>query len=118
MGSRIDGLKAKAYGLSEDDMDLVVALCAGENDDIVALGGKLDWSPKKNWVEEEGGLPPGIESMAVHMMEESGLSREHAIAASVERAKKLAAEGKPRWVKEVAQWEKMKANRKAKKAAK
>lgn len=117
MGSRITGLKALKYGLPEDDMDLIVALCAGESDDIVALG-KLDWSPKKNWVEEEGGLPPGLESMAIHMMEKSGLSREHAIAASVERMKVLAAKGEARWVKELAQWEKMKANRKAKKAVK
>lgn len=108
MGEATDRLVALSYdGLTDDDADL-----------ILSLAGKLDWSPKKNWVEEEGGLPPGIESMAIHMMKESGLSRSHAIAASVTRAKVLAAKGQARWVKEVAQWESMKMKRKAKKAAK
>jgi hypothetical protein len=74
----------------------------------------LDWSPKANWVEKAGGLPPGIESMAIHIMESSGLSREQAIPAAVNRAKKLAAQGKPRWIKEVAQWEALKAKSHAK----
>lgn len=83
---------------------------------VVALAkGKLDWSPKSNWVEKAGGLPPGIESMAIHIMKESGLTREQAIPAAVNRAKALAAKGQARWVKEVAQWEKMKASTKGKK---
>jgi hypothetical protein len=103
-----------------EDRALAVDIAEAEKPSpIVALAkGKLDWSPKKNWVEEEGGLPKGIESMAVHMMSESGLTREHAIAASVQRAKVLAAKGEARWIKEVAQWEKMKSNRHAKSAAK
>lgn len=80
--------------------------------------GKLDWSPKKNWVENAGGLPKDIESLAIHMMENSGLTREHAIPAAVVRAKQLAAKGDPRWVKAVAQWEALKGKNKAKSAGK
>lgn len=84
---------------------------------LVALAkGKLDWSPKKNWVEDAGGLPPFIEDMAVHMMENSGLTREHAIPASVTRTKALAAKGNKRAIEALAQWEKMKAGTKGKKA--
>lgn len=88
------------------------------SDKVALAKGKLDWSPKSNWVQKAGGLPHGIEDMAVHMMENSGLSREHAIAASVQRAKVLAAKPGPtqaRWIKEVAQWERMKASTHAKK---
>lgn len=80
--------------------------------------GKLDWSPKKNWVENEGGLPKFIEDMAIHMMQNSGLTREHAIPASVERTKVLAAKGNARAKAALAQWEKMKGSSKAKTAAK
>lgn len=86
--------------------------------DFIALSGKLDWSPKKNWIENVGGLPKPLEDMAVHIMENSGLSRDHAIPAAVERMKVLAAKGNPRWVKVLAQWEEMKAESKAKTAAK
>lgn len=85
---------------------------------LIALAGKLDWSPKKNWVEKAGGLPKDLESMAIHMMQESGLTREHAIPASIERMKVLAAKGDPRWVKVLAQWEKMKASTHSKDATK
>jgi hypothetical protein len=77
--------------------------------------GKLDWSPKSNWVEKAGGLPKFIEDMAVHMMENSGLTREHAIAASVQRTKVLAAKGNARASAALDQWEKMKAGTKGKK---
>lgn len=77
--------------------------------------GKLDWSPKSNWVEKAGGLPKFIEDMAVHMMENSGLTREHAIAASVQRTKVLAAKGNARASAALAQWTKMKASTKGKK---
>ena len=109
----MDEAPSDHYALSTE-----VVIMGKAVDRLIALSkGKLDWSPKKNWVEEEGGLPPGIESMAVHMMENSGLTREHAIPAAVVRAKVLAAKGEARWVKEVAQWEKMKDSRAAKKAA-
>lgn len=56
--------------------------------------------------------------MAVHMMENSGLTREHAIAASVQRTKVLAAKGNARASAALAEWEKMKTSTKAKSAAK
>ena len=77
--------------------------------------GSLDWSPKENWVDQEGGLPTFIENMAIHMMENSGLTREHAIRASVVRTKVLAAKGNDRAIKALAQWEKMKASAHARK---
>jgi hypothetical protein len=80
--------------------------------------GKLDWSPKKNWVENEGGLPKFVEDMAVHIMDNSGLTREHAIAAALQRTKVLAAKGNHRAAEALAQWEKMRASSKAKTAAK
>jgi len=56
--------------------------------------------------------------MAVHMMENSGLERSHAIAASVQRTKVLAAKGNRRATEALAQWEALKGKAKAKKAAK
>lgn len=83
-----------------------------EDNDLIALAvkkGSLDWSPKKNWVDQEGGLPTFIENMAIHMMENSGLTREHAIRASIVRTKVLAAKGNRRAVEALAKWEAMKA---------
>jgi hypothetical protein len=48
------------------------------------------------------------------MMENSGLTREHAIPAAVQRTKVLAAKGNERAVAALAQWEKMKASAKSK----
>lgn len=110
MGDAIHGLIALSHdGLDNDDAALIVELAAV---------GTLDWSPKKNWVDREGGLPRFIKDMALHMMQNSGLTREHAIAASVERTKVLAAKGNRRAVTALAQWEKMKASAAAKRAAK
>jgi hypothetical protein len=98
-----------------EDKMLAHEIVEAENE--VPLAGKLDWSPKKNWVEEEGGLPKPIEDMAVEIIK-SGKTREHAIAIAVSRSKVLAAKGDQKYVKAVAKWEKMKAARHAKKAAK
>ena len=120
MGTAIANLLSRQTGVADDDAEFIIELSSQVvGDEMVALAtGKLDWSPKSNWVEDNGGLPPGIESMAIHMMKASGLTREHAIAASVTRAKVLAAKGKARWVKEVAKWEALKAKAAAKRAAK
>lgn len=83
---------------------------------LVALAkGKLDWSPKHNWVEDAGGLPSFIDDMAAHMIENSGLTREHAIPAAITRTKVLAAKGNKRAIAALAEWEKMKAGTKGKK---
>lgn len=76
--------------------------------------GKLDWSPKKNWVESEGGLPKFIEDVAIHIMESSGYTRERAIPAAISQTKKFAAKGNARAQAALAQWEKMKASAKSK----
>lgn len=55
--------------------------------------GRLNWSPKSNWIESVGGLPEEIESVAVHIMETSGKPREHAIRAAVEWVKYICATG-------------------------
>ncbi len=76
----------------------------------LAAKGKLDWSPKSNWVEEAGGLPKPIEEMALALIRTEGFTRERAIATAVNRSKVLAAKGNPKYIKAVAQWEKMKAS--------
>lgn len=109
MGVAVDRLVMLSHGLDESDVDLLLDLTAK---------GKLDWSEKHNWVEDNGGLPKFIEDMAVHMMQNSGLTREHAIPASVQRTKVLAAKGNRRAIEALAQWEKAKASAAAKRAAK
>jgi hypothetical protein len=59
--------------------------------------GQLDWSPRSNWVEEEGGLPDYIERIALHLVAK-GMPRARAIATAVNAAKKWCATG------EVYQW--------------
>jgi hypothetical protein len=81
---------------------------------LIEKKGKLDWSPKSNWVEEEGGLPKPIEEMAHDLITERGMTRERAIAVSINRARLLAAKGNPKYIKAIAQWEAMKARRHAK----
>lgn len=60
-------------------------------DDVEALG-RLDRSPRKNWVEEQGGLPDYIDRIAVHLTEK-GMSTSHAIATAINAAKKMCATG-------------------------
>lgn len=81
--------------------------------------GRLNWSPKSNWVEEEGGLPAYMEDIAVAIMRDHGYSRERAIKIAVNRCKMWAAGGgdvnadtRAKAAKAVAQWEAMKARRK------
>jgi hypothetical protein len=56
----------------------------------------LDRSPRKNWVEEQGGLPGWIERCAVHLVAK-GMSHSHAIATSINAAKKLCSTGDLNW---------------------
>jgi len=85
----------------------------------------LDRSPKENWVDEEGGLPPYIDRIAKHLESDQHMSREEAIATAVNTAKKMCATGdlnfpgkqnvnagsRAEACNAVRQWEKMKANR-------
>ena len=53
----------------------------------------LDRSPKKNWVENSGGLPMYIRRIANHLHAEKGMDIGHAIAVAVNAAKKMCASG-------------------------
>lgn len=94
-----------------------------QSNHILNLAGKLDWSPKKNWVENEGGLPKYIEEIALALIR-NGMTRERAIATAISRIKAWIADPdtkpdtKAKAAKALAQWNKMKASAKAKRAAK
>jgi hypothetical protein len=84
----------------------------------------LDASPKKNWVENGGGLPPYVRKLARGIMK-SGKSKSSAIAIAISRIKKWAAGGgdvdadtKAKAAKALAQWEKLKAKQSKGKVAK
>lgn len=92
------------------DYELILKLSAGCS---------LDSSPKKNWVENSGGLPNYICKIAKGVMR-SGKSKSAAIAIAVSRVKKWAAGGdgvdadtKAKAATAVAQWNKLKAKNKA-----
>lgn len=97
--------------MESDDYGLILKLSAGCS---------LDSSPKKNWVENSGGLPNYICQVAKGVMK-SGKTKSQAIAIAVSRIKKWAAGGddvnadtRAKAVKALAQWEKLKAKNKAK----
>lgn len=54
--------------------------------------GKLNWSPKQNWVDRVGGLPKLIERVAIHIME-NGRPREEAIPAAINWVKWICTTG-------------------------
>ena len=90
--------------------------------------GQLDRSPRSNWVERGGGLPSYIERIAVHLVNEKGMTASHAIATAVNAAKRMCATGDLNWpglqnvnpgsraqaCAAVAQWEALKATARAK----
>jgi hypothetical protein len=95
--------------------------------------GKLERKPggPNNWVEAEGGLPPYIERIAVHL-HAKGMPISRAIATAVNVVKKACLTGDLNYpgiqhenagsraeaCAAVARWEQMKASAKAKRAAK
>jgi hypothetical protein len=88
--------------------------------------GRLNVSPKQNWVDKVGGLPDYIDRIAVHLVEK-GMDRSRAIATAVNVAKKMCATGdinfpglqhvnpgsRAEACKAVADWERKKAQAKA-----
>lgn len=83
------------------------------------LAGRLDWSPKKNWVENSGGLPKYIEDIALALIR-GGMKRERAIPVAINRCKVWAAGGggvnadtRAKAAAAIAQWEALKAKNKA-----
>lgn len=92
----------------------------------------LDRSPKKNWVDQVGGLPDFIERIAKHVHYEAGRPIGMAIAIAVSTVKKwcaggevhqfpgiqvLGAKARAQACKAVAEWEAKKGQSKAKRAA-
>lgn len=123
----------KRITLDSSDVELIAELC-NVSSDVVSLSkfdspldkvvslsakGRLDRSPKSNWVEKAGGLPKKIEDLAVEL-HKKGHSIQNAIQIAVGRAKVFAVTvkdpaKKAEWQAAVAQWEKMKKSTKAKK---
>jgi hypothetical protein len=112
-----------------DALDRLIALTSQEQQDeyddyVLALSvGKLDRSPKSNWVEDAGGLPAYIEEIADSLHRKRGMDISRAIATAVSRCKKWAAGGenvnpdtRAKAAKAIAQWEALKAKARAKKA--
>lgn len=82
---------------------------------LATSSASLDRSPKKNWVENAGQLPPYVRKLA-RAIEKNGHSLSSAIAIAISRIKKWAAGGddvdadtQAKAVKALAQWEKLKA---------
>lgn len=91
---------------------------------ILDLAGRLDWSPKKNWVEKNGGLPKYIEDIALALIRK-GMTRERAIATAISRIKRWARGGDDvdadtvaKAQKALAEWYALRAKAKAKRVAK
>lgn len=88
----------------------------------LAMGVGLDRSPKKNWVENAGGLPKYIEHIAKSLHKKRGMTISRAIATAISMCKKWAAGGKDvnadtraKAAAAIAQWEALKGRSKAKK---
>lgn len=84
--------------------------------------GRLDWSPRKNWVERSGGLPRYVEDIALALIRDHGYSRERAIAIAISRVKLWAAGGgevsadtRAKAAKAVAEWTALRARNRARK---
>ena len=127
----------KRINLTNDDVNLIVELSRKHSLETkpsiketgvdaltvkLSKGSTLDRSPKKNWVEREGGLPKKIEDLAKALVR-SGHTIQNAIQIAVGKAKVFAVTvdnpaKRAEWAAAVAQWEKMKVSSKAKTAAK
>lgn len=87
--------------------------------------GRLNWSPRENWIDQNGGLPRYIEDIAIAIMRSTGYPRERAIPIAINRVKRWAkgldgvnADTQAKAIKALAEWEAMKAKAKAKRLAK
>ena len=114
-------IKDKQLNSGEELLELSRSVLPDADD--IELG-RLDWSPKKNWVENEGGLPRYIEEVAIGIMK-SGKTREQAIPIAISRIKRWAAgldgvkkDTQAKAIAALAKWEKMKASARAKRLAK
>lgn len=106
--------------LTDSDKELI-AFFSAEGDVVLNLAtssASLDRSPKKNWVENAGGLPPYVRKLA-RAIAKRGKSLDSAIAIAISRVKAWAAGGgdvdadtRAKAVKALAQWEALKAKSK------
>ena len=104
-----------------------VALSASKDLDTIELGGRLNWSPRENWIEKVSttGLPDYIETVAIGIMKGTGYPRERAIPIAISRIKRWAAgldgvkaDTTAKAAKALAEWEKLKAKAAARRARK
>ena len=104
-----------------------VALSSREDLDTIELGGRLNWSPRENWIEKVSttGLPDYIETVAIGIMKGTGYPRERAIPIAISRIKRWAAgldgvkaDTIAKASKALAEWEKLKAKAAARRARK
>lgn len=109
-----------AHWLDADDYRLIMLTKV----ELTTSSASLDRSPKKNWVENAGNLPPYIRKLA-RAIEKNGHSLSSAIAIAISRVKAWAAGGddvdadtRAKAAKALAQWESLKAKNKAKKVVK
>ena len=87
--------------------------------------GRLNWSPKVNWVEANGGLPPYLEKITIGIMKGTGYPRERAIPIAISRIKVWArggggvnADTVAKAAAALAAWEALKAKAAARRARK
>ena len=106
--------------LETDDYDLVRLTMV----ELTTSSASLDRSPKKNWVENSGNLPPYVRKLA-RAIEKDGHDLSSAISIAIGRVKNWAkgggdvdADTQAKAAKAVAQWEALKAKNAAKKVAK
>lgn len=104
------GVGKKKKVTATEGSGTVILLVSRKSDHSSRIHPGLDRSPKANWVEKAGGLPNYIRRIAKHIHSDSGLSISHAIAAAVNRVKKLCAKGNAQACAAVAEWEKKKAS--------
>ena len=109
--------------LNYAESQLELSRGSSEEDDLnnVELG-RLNWSPKVNWLEREGGLPKYIEDVAIGIMKSTGYPRERAIPIAINRIKVWAtgkgvnADTQARAISALISWEKLKAKAAARRA--
>lgn len=87
--------------------------------------GRLNWSPKVNWVEANGGLHPYLEKITIGIMRGTGYPRERAIPIAISRIKVWArggggvnADTVAKAAAALAAWEALKAKAAARRARK
>lgn len=87
--------------------------------------GRLNWSPKVNWVEANGGLHPYLEKITIGIMKGTGYPRERAIPIAISRIKVWArggggvnADTVAKAAAALAAWESLKAKAAARRARK